>query len=213
MARENDRGHGTGGRDQLRLAGEKGRDGRLVVAVAGDGCARRRKFAQDEIFDRATGHADALAGEIGRPGDLNIRRAEHAAEERGIGGGEIDHFFPRGALAEARNDQIDFSGLQIRQAVFRSHRHQGQAHAELGGDKSRHVDVIALRLHIDPDRPEGRKVLRHGNADRSRLAYVIERVGARGGASGQPARRAQGGEKSSVERTSRRHDCFLMLTR
>ncbi|MEH2596739.1 hypothetical protein V1278_003652 [Bradyrhizobium sp. AZCC 1577] len=80
-------------------------------------------------------------------------------------------------LPSAGNHQVGLVGLQIWNAVGAGHRNDFGLHPEFLADQIGHVDVVALRLEIEPGGAERRKILRHSDLDHLGLHDRIESVG------------------------------------
>src|SRR5690606_1336173 len=186
--------HHVAAGNQLDLAGEVRGDGRVVVLEALDGGAFRGNVAQLDVLDGAAGDADGLAIQVVEAGDGGVFRAEHAEVEGRVGGGEVDHCFTLGVLAQAGYNQVDLAGGEERDAVGAVDWGQLQLHRQLVGQQLRGIDIEAARFHVRADRAERREILRYGDFQYAGLADVFERIGVNGaGAEGQ------GGEEGTQQ--------------
>ena len=175
------RGNDASGRYQLHLAGEERRDGSVVVIEAADAGVLGRDPGEIGVLDRAAGHADGLAREIGGGFHLYFRVSEYAGEKRRIGAGERDRFGAVWSHSQAGDHQIHLARLQVGNAIDARYGNQLEFHAKLFGHQPRNVHIVAFQLAVLAGRAEGRKVLRHGNLDDARLKDVLQLVGDRRG--------------------------------
>ena len=141
-------GDDAAGRDQLHLTRQQRADGRVVVVEAADAGFLGYDPGEIGVLDRAAGHADGLACEIGRGFHLHFRVSEYAGEKRRIGVGEGDRLGAVRGHSQAGDYEIDFARLQVRDAIDARHRHQLEFHAELFGDQSRDVNIVAFQLAV-----------------------------------------------------------------
>jgi hypothetical protein len=141
--------------------------------------SKRLMVASDgAVFDSScSSMAPMVLPLIGGSGELHVLGAEHPGEERRIGVGEVDHLLALGILAEAGDDDVGLVGLQIGNPIGAGDRDDLGLQPERGGDQVAHVDVVALRLEIEPGGAERREILRYRDLDDLRRHHGIERVG------------------------------------